>query len=79
MAAKGISFTPANFEKAIPKVNLVTGFFAPVDFASKGPVPGYPRIHAVSLNYLTVQNGTIVPISHRNFNVAAALIKYPNG
>jgi hypothetical protein len=79
MAANGIAFTPSNFEKAIPKVNLVTGFFAPVDFASKGPVPGYPRIHAVSLNYLIVQNGTIVPISHRNFNVAAALIKYPNG
>jgi ABC-type branched-subunit amino acid transport system substrate-binding protein len=79
MAANHIAFTPSNFEKAIPKVNLATGFFAPVDFASKGPVPGYPRIHAVSLNYLIVHNDQIVPISHRNINVAAALIKYPNG
>jgi ABC-type branched-subunit amino acid transport system substrate-binding protein len=79
MAANGISFTPSNFEKAIPKVNLATGFFAPVDFATKGPIPGYPRIHAVSLNYLIVQDDTIVPISHRNINVAQALIKYPNG
>jgi ABC-type branched-subunit amino acid transport system substrate-binding protein len=79
MAEHHISFTPSNFEKAIPKVNLATGFFAPVDFAHKGPIPGYPQIHAVSLNYLVVQHDTIVPISHRNFNVAAALIKYPNG
>ncbi len=79
MAANHIAFTSANFEKSIPKVNLATGFFAPVDFASKGPVPGYPRIHAVSLNYLIVQNDQIVPISHRNINVAEALIKYPNG
>jgi ABC-type branched-subunit amino acid transport system substrate-binding protein len=79
MAQNGIAFTPSNFEKAIPKVNLATGFFAPVDFAHKGPVPGYPRIHAVSLNYLIVQNDQIVPISHRNINVAEALIKYPNG
>jgi ABC-type branched-subunit amino acid transport system substrate-binding protein len=79
MVANHIGFTPSNFEKAIPKVNLATGFFAPVDFAHKGPVPGYPRIHAVSLNYLTVQNDQIVPISHRNINVAPALIKYPNG
>lgn len=79
MAAHGISFTPSNFQKSIPKVNLATDFYAPVSFATKGPIPGYPRIHATSINYLEVQNGAIVALSDTNFNVAEALIKYPNG
>jgi ABC-type branched-subunit amino acid transport system substrate-binding protein len=79
MVANGISLTPANFQKAIPKVNLVTGFFAPVSFASNGPVKSLPRDHAVSVNYLQVENDTIVPITHRNYNAALALVKYPNG
>jgi len=79
MVAHGMSLTPANFEKAIPKVNLVTGFFAPVNFASAPPVKSLPRDHAVSVNYLKVENDTIVPITHRNYNAALALVKYPNG
>jgi ABC-type branched-subunit amino acid transport system substrate-binding protein len=79
MVSHGISLTPANFQKAIPKVNLVTGFFAPVSFASNGPVKSLPRDHAVSVNYLQVENDTIVPITHRNYNAALALVKYPNG
>jgi hypothetical protein len=79
MVANGISLTPANFQKAIPKVDLVTGFFAPVSFASNGPIKSLPRDHAVSVNYLEVENDTIVPITHRNYNAALALVKYPNG
>src|SRR5580658_688445 len=80
MIAHNMALTAKNFRKAIPLVGTIsTGFFAPVSFAQTGPVKGFPRIHAESANFLTIQNDVIVPIDRRNHNVSDAMVKYPNG
>jgi hypothetical protein len=75
-----MSLTSVNFKKAIPLVgDIKTGFFSGVNFAQAGTVKGYPRIHSYSVNYEIITNDQIVPITHRSYNVSAALIKYPIG
>ena len=48
-------------------------------FSGAAPVKGYPRIHNTFVNYLQVKNGQLVAVTHSNYTVAPALIRYPNG
>ena len=78
MVNHNMALTAKSFKKAIPLVGTIkTGFFSGVSFAHNGTVKGYPRIHSYAVNYEVITNGQIVPITHKSYDVSAALIKYP--
>lgn len=78
MVAHKMALTASSFKKAIPLVGEIkTGFFSGVNFAQAGAVKGYPRVHSYAVNYEIITNDQIVPVTHKSYNVSAALIKYP--
>jgi hypothetical protein len=73
-----MALTSSSFKKAIPLAgDIKTGFFSAVNFSQSGAVKGYPRVHSYSVNYEVITNDQIVPVTHKSYNVSAALIKYP--
>jgi hypothetical protein len=78
MLANKMALTSSSFKKAIPLAgDIKTGFFSAVNFSQSGAVKGYPRVHSYSVNYEVITNDQIVPVTHKSYNVSAALIKYP--
>ena len=55
------------------------GVFPSTSFAKPGPVPGEPRVHGTTVNYLEVTNGVLKALDTGNHSVGPALSKYPNG
>jgi ABC-type branched-subunit amino acid transport system substrate-binding protein len=76
IVAKHEAVNEASIEKTVNSLTLQPGVFPPSNFSKPGPVPGQPRIHATTLNYLHIVNDTLTPVDTLNHNVGTALAKY---
>jgi hypothetical protein len=66
----------ANIERTINTITLNPGVFPPSNFSKPGPVPGEPRVHATTLNYLHIVSDTLTPVDTLNHNVGPALARF---
>jgi hypothetical protein len=76
IVAKHQPVTQANIEKMANQITVNPGVFPPSSFSKAGPVPGEPRVHATTLNYLHIANDTLTPYDTKNHDVGPALKKY---
>ncbi|MBO0692694.1 MAG: ABC transporter substrate-binding protein [Acidimicrobiaceae bacterium] len=76
IVAKHEPVNHANIEKTVNSITVNPGVFPPSNFSKPGPVPGEPRVHATTLNYLKIINDTLTPLDRKNHNVGPALLKF---
>jgi hypothetical protein len=68
-----LPITPKNLTKTIDNMTISTGVYLAADFAAKGPIPGYPRVHNTDVNFIKVVNDQYVPYDFSLHAVAPAL------
>jgi ABC-type branched-subunit amino acid transport system substrate-binding protein len=65
--------------KVMKDTTVASGVYPPTNFSKPGPIAGEPRVEITSVNFMVVKNSVLVPLSHKNYNVGPALVKYHVG
>jgi hypothetical protein len=71
-----LPLTSKNLGKVMNNMLIHTGVFLDANFATKGPIPGYPRVHDTDVNWITVKNLQYVPYDYTLHPVGPALAHF---
>jgi hypothetical protein len=71
-----LALTSKNLGKVMNNMVINTGVFLSADFATKGPIPGYPRVHDTDVNWIVVKNLQYVPYDYTLHPVGPALAHF---
>lgn len=71
--------TGANVLDALDHLQVSTGITPPLDFSHSGAIKTMPRMFNTYVNFFQVRNGNLVALTHKNYDTAPALNRYPNG
>jgi ABC-type branched-subunit amino acid transport system substrate-binding protein len=71
-----LPLTSKNLGKVMNDMPIHTGVFLDADFATKGPIPGYPRVHDTDVNWIVVKNLQYVPYDYTLHPVGPALAHF---
>jgi ABC-type branched-subunit amino acid transport system substrate-binding protein len=71
-----LPLTSKNLGKVMNDMVINTGVFLSADFATPGPIPGYPRVHDTDVNWITVKNLQYVPYDYTLHPVGPALANF---
>jgi hypothetical protein len=71
-----LPLTSKNLGKVMNNMLIHTGVFLDANFSTKGPIPGYPRVHDTDVNWITVKNLQYVPYDYTLHPVGPALAHF---
>ena len=70
------ALTSKNLGTVMNNMLIHTGVFLDANFSTKGPIPGYPRVHDTDVNWITVKNLQYVPFDYNLHPVGPALAHF---
>jgi hypothetical protein len=71
-----LPLTSKNLGKVMNNMLIHTGVFLDANFSTKGPIPGYPRVHDTDVNWIVVKNLQYVPYDYTLHPVGPALSNF---
>lgn len=71
--------TAANLFDALNQLQVSTGITPPLNFGRKSEIQSMPRMFNTGVNFYEVKNGNLVALTHKVYDTAPALNKYPKG
>jgi hypothetical protein len=71
--------TAAAVMNALNHLQVATGIVPPLNFTKKGAITSMPRMFNTDVNFFEVKHGDLVALTHKLYNTAPALNRFPNG